>query len=303
MGDWVVVQRAGDVIPEVVRPLAERRDGSEAAVHDARPVPGVRRPGDGRAKGRRSPAAPAWTARPSSRVASGTSPPAGPWTWTGLGTKLVEQLVDRGLVQDLSGLFHLRRSDPGRPSSAWRQKSADNLVAALEEAKDAELGRFLYGLGIRHVGEATAAALARRFGSLEALQDSGRGAAPRRARRRARRSPAACSRSSPRSTTSRASRACSTPGSPCGAPPSDRATAEPQVLAGKTVRVHRHPPGPDPRGRPGPGGGAGGQGQRFRLPPRPGMLWSGADPGPRPTRPGPSACRSSPKRSSSPSVG
>ncbi|MDF1552488.1 MAG: helix-hairpin-helix domain-containing protein, partial [Deferrisomatales bacterium] len=87
----------------------------------------------------------------------------------GLGTKLVEQLVDRGLVQDLSGLFRL---DAGTLAGLERmgQKSADNLVMALERAKAAELGRFLYGLGIRHVGEATAAALAAVFGSLDALQ-------------------------------------------------------------------------------------------------------------------------------------
>jgi DNA ligase (NAD+) len=168
VGDWVVVQRAGDVIPEVVRPLVERRDGSEVpfVMPTACPVCGARvAAGEGelipRCAGLDCPA------QLKGRIRHFAS--RGAMDVDGLGTKLVEQLVDRRLVQDLSGLFRL---DAGVLAELDRmgEKSAENLVAALERAKDTELGRFLYGLGIRHVGRATAAALAERFRSLEALQ-------------------------------------------------------------------------------------------------------------------------------------
>ncbi|HSH69070.1 MAG TPA: NAD-dependent DNA ligase LigA, partial [Deferrisomatales bacterium] len=168
VGDWVVVQRAGDVIPEVVRPLVERRDGSEQpfAMPDTCPVCGARVVAGEeevipRCSGLNCPA------QLKGRIRHFASRRA--MDVDGLGTKLVEQLVDRGLVRDLSGLFRL---DAGTLAGLERmgEKSAENLVVALERAKDAELGRFLYGLGIRHVGEATAAALAAAFGSLDALQ-------------------------------------------------------------------------------------------------------------------------------------
>ena len=167
VGDWVVVQRAGDVIPEVVRPLTERRDGSEVPFEmpDTCPVCGARvAAGEGevipRCSGLNCPA------QLKGRIRHFASRRA--MDVDGLGTKLVEQLVNRGLVQDLSDLFRL---DAGTLAELERmgQKSAENLVAALERTKDAELGRFLYGLGIRHVGEATAVALAAAFGSLDAL--------------------------------------------------------------------------------------------------------------------------------------
>ncbi len=168
VGDWVVVQRAGDVIPEVVRPLTERRDGSEEpfAMPETCPVCGARVvAGEGevipRCSGLNCPA------QLKGRIRHFASRRA--MDVDGLGTKLVEQLVDRGLVQDLSGLFRL---DAGALAGLERmgEKSAENLVTALERTKDAELSRFLYGLGIRHVGEATALALAAEFGSLDALQ-------------------------------------------------------------------------------------------------------------------------------------
>jgi DNA ligase (NAD+) len=86
----------------------------------------------------------------------------------GLGDKLVDQLVDGGLIRTLPELYTL---DVARLSSLERMadKSAANLVAALEKSKHTTLARFLYALGIRHVGEATAKDLARHFGSIDRL--------------------------------------------------------------------------------------------------------------------------------------
>jgi len=86
----------------------------------------------------------------------------------GLGDKLVDQLVDQHLVEDVSGLYGLS-VEVLAALDRMGEKSAANLVAALERSKDTQLARFLYALGIREVGEATARSLARQFGSLDAL--------------------------------------------------------------------------------------------------------------------------------------
>jgi DNA ligase (NAD+) len=86
----------------------------------------------------------------------------------GLGDKLVDQLVEQGLVNEVSDLYVLQVADiAGLERMA--EKSAGNLVAALEQSKDTTLERFIYALGIREVGEATARILAREFGELEPL--------------------------------------------------------------------------------------------------------------------------------------
>ncbi|NTU59906.1 MAG: NAD-dependent DNA ligase LigA, partial [Deltaproteobacteria bacterium] len=82
--------------------------------------------------------------------------------------KLIEQLVDLGLVRDVAVLF-LLDEETLTPLERMAEKSAANLVEALQRAKNADFGRFLNALGIRHVGEATARALARHFGSLDRL--------------------------------------------------------------------------------------------------------------------------------------
>jgi DNA ligase (NAD+) len=86
----------------------------------------------------------------------------------GLGDKLVEQLVDQGLVENVASLYTLRREQL-LGLERMGEKSADNLLEALEKSKETSLPRFLFALGIREVGEATALHLARHFGSWEAL--------------------------------------------------------------------------------------------------------------------------------------
>ena len=170
VGDAVVVQRAGDVIPEVVGFLPDRRTGAErpAAVPAHCPVCGahVERP-EGevvpRCSGLNCPA------QLKGRILHFASRRA--LDVDGLGEKLVDQLVDRGLVRDVADLFRLTEADLV-PLERMADKSARNLIQALDRARRAELGRFLNALGIRHVGEATARALALHFGSLEAVLDA-----------------------------------------------------------------------------------------------------------------------------------
>jgi DNA ligase (NAD+) len=89
----------------------------------------------------------------------------------GLGDKLVDQLVDGGLIRTLPELYKLGAAKLAA-LDRMADKSAQNLVDALEKSKQTTLPRFLYGLGIRHVGEATAKALARHFGKLDAIMDA-----------------------------------------------------------------------------------------------------------------------------------
>jgi DNA ligase (NAD+) len=90
----------------------------------------------------------------------------------GLGERMVEQLVDRGLVQGVADLYRLQ---PAELAALERmgEKSADNLVRALAESRRTTLARFLYALGIREVGEATAQTLAHHFGALEPIMQAG----------------------------------------------------------------------------------------------------------------------------------
>jgi len=167
IGDWVVVQRAGDVIPEVVRFLPERRAGDERipSPPEACPVCGahVETP-EGevvpRCSGLNCPAQLKGRLRHfASRRALDID---------GLGVKLIDQLVDRGFVADVADLFQLTRDDLVS-LDRMAEKSAENLLLGVAQARTADLGRFLNALGIRHVGEATAQALARHFGDLDAL--------------------------------------------------------------------------------------------------------------------------------------
>jgi DNA ligase (NAD+) len=87
----------------------------------------------------------------------------------GLGDKLSEQLIDAGLIHDVAGIYSLDR-DILANLDRMGEKSADNLLAAIEHSKSTTLQRFLYALGIREVGEATARALALHFGDLESIE-------------------------------------------------------------------------------------------------------------------------------------
>ncbi|MEO6854614.1 MAG: helix-hairpin-helix domain-containing protein, partial [Rhodoferax sp.] len=89
----------------------------------------------------------------------------------GLGDKLVEQLVDTGVIRTLPDLYKLGFTALSA-LDRMADKSAKNILAALEKSKDTTLPRFLFGLGVRHVGESTAKALARHFGKLDSIMDA-----------------------------------------------------------------------------------------------------------------------------------
>lgn len=165
VGDTVIVRRAGDVIPEVVSVVRGRRpnDARPFAMPPRCPVCGseVMRP-EGQAVARCMGGlyCPAQRKNAILHFASRRA-----MDIDGLGEKLVEQLVDLGLVQDVADLYHL---EAGTLAGLERmgEKSADNLVKAIEKSKETTLARFLFALGIREVGEATAQTLAVEFGEL-----------------------------------------------------------------------------------------------------------------------------------------
>jgi len=167
VGDTVLLERAGDVIPYVVRVLTERRTGGEQAFRMPAhcPVCGgdVGRQEDEVAYRCLNVSCPARIKQALRFFGS-----RGAMDVEGLGEKLVDQLVDRGLVRDLADLYHL--DEPALVAlERMGKKSAENLLAQLERSKQTTLPRLLVALGIRQVGEATATALAQHFGTLAAL--------------------------------------------------------------------------------------------------------------------------------------
>ncbi len=172
VGDTVIVRRAGDVIPEVV--------GVVSQGPRARYVPNFTMP-------RQCPVCASTVLREpgevNHRCSGGLFCPAQrkqallhfaqrrAVEVDGLGEKLVDQLVDSGLVRTLPDLYKLGLAKLA-VLERMADKSAQNIVSALEKSKQTTLPRFLYGLGIRHVGEATAKDLAKHFGQLDALMDA-----------------------------------------------------------------------------------------------------------------------------------
>jgi DNA ligase (NAD+) len=168
VGDTVIVRRAGDVIPEVVSVVLERRppDAPQFTMLDHCPVCGSLAEREEGEADHRCTGGLFCSAQRKQAI----------WHFAhrramdvdGLGDKLVDQLVDAGHVKTLADLYHLQLETlSGMDRMA--EKSALNLLEALEKSKTTTLGRFLFSLGIRHVGEATAKELARHFGQLDAI--------------------------------------------------------------------------------------------------------------------------------------
>ena len=168
IGDTVTVRRAGDVIPEVVGVVESRRpEGAQRPERpDHCPVCGsevVRLEGEAVARCTGGLYCPAQRRAALEHFASRRA-----MDIDGLGEKVIQQLVERDRVHDVADLYYLDAATlEGLDRMA--EKSAANLVAALEASRETTLPRFLFALGIREVGEATAAGLARHFGTLERL--------------------------------------------------------------------------------------------------------------------------------------
>lgn len=169
VGDHVLIQRAGDVIPEVVKVIVSRRTGEESpfVMPDHCPVCGTAATKEADEAVLRCPNA-ACPAQIKARLRHFASRRA--VDIDGLGERLVEQLVDTGRVRTIADIYRL---DPADLASLERmgEKSAANLIEAIEHRKEIPLDRFLHALGIRHVGETVARLLADRYGSVEAIGD------------------------------------------------------------------------------------------------------------------------------------
>jgi len=172
IGDTVLIQRAGDVIPEVVKAIVEKRNGSEQPVSMPThcPVCGhalLKEAGEAVTRCV-NPHCPAQRLRALIHFCSRAG-----LDIEGLGKKSMEQLFDLSLVRDIPDIFTLQQSQlAGLPG--WGAKSADNVVAAIEAAKHPPFGKFLAAIGIRFVGEITASLLEQRFPTLDDLMQASR---------------------------------------------------------------------------------------------------------------------------------
>ena len=171
IGDTVKVARAGDVIPEVVEVMKEKRTGREKKFHipDKCPVCGsdvVKEGAFYRCTGGLS--CPAQLKRAIAHFAS-----KGAMDIEGLGGKTVDMMVDSGLIKGVSDLYFIKKEDLMK-LPRFAEKSVDNLLQAIKESKNRSLARFIYALGIPNVGEHVARLLAKKFGSLENLMKASR---------------------------------------------------------------------------------------------------------------------------------
>jgi len=174
LGDWVIVRRAGDVIPEVVGPIIERREGELERFDLLKSYPTCPECGSHVVRGEDEAVA---------RCTGGLFCPAQckqallhfagrrAVDIDGLGEQIVNQLVEAGIVKTPADLYDAGRVNAEVLAGLERmgEKSAANLVQAIDASRETTLARFIFALGIRNVGETTAKDLARHFGGLEAL--------------------------------------------------------------------------------------------------------------------------------------
>ena len=166
VGDTVVVQRAGDVIPEVVMVIKEKRTGSEKPFRlpEKCPLCGsavVKEGAIHRCTGGLS--CPAQLKEGIRHFAAKRA-----MNIEGLGDKHIDQFVEKGVIKDMADLYSLKKEDIAE-LERWADKSAQNLLDQIEKSKDTTLARMIYALGIRQVGEHVAKVLANNFGSLDEL--------------------------------------------------------------------------------------------------------------------------------------
>ena len=171
IGDIVIVRRAGDVIPEIVAPVIQQREAklrrprmpSRCPVCNSEVIQqsgqaAYRCVGGLVCAAQRKEAIKHYASRKAMDI-------------EGLGDKLVEQMVEQGMIESVADLYHLELEQVAG-LERMAEKSAQNLLQALEQTKITSLARFIYALGIREVGEATAEALAGHFGDLEVIMDT-----------------------------------------------------------------------------------------------------------------------------------
>jgi DNA ligase (NAD+) len=170
IGDMVIIQRAGDVIPEVVKPIVEKRTGGERKYRmpDSCPECGTKaeRTEDEVVLRCPNPSCPAKLVEAIRHFASRRA-----MDIEGIGDKLAEQLVAKGLVRSPADLYAISR-ETWENLDRFAEKSAANIMEALEKSKGTTLRRFVFALGVRHVGEHIAVLLARHFGDIRAVMNA-----------------------------------------------------------------------------------------------------------------------------------
>lgn len=170
IGDRVIINKAGEIIPEVLRVVAEKRTGDEKEVEIPSVCPEcgwrVERQGEEAAIRCTNPHCPALGREGLIHFVSRDA-----MNIDGCGPSVINALLDAGLVRDAADLYSLRKDDLLK-LERMGEKSADNLLAALDESKKNELDKLLFALGIRHVGAKVARILATEFGSMEKLQQA-----------------------------------------------------------------------------------------------------------------------------------
>lgn len=170
IGDRVIINKAGEIIPEVLRVVVEKRIGDEKEVEIPNVCPEcgwrVERQGEEAAIRCTNPHCPALGREGLIHFVSRDA-----MNIDGCGPSVINALLDAGLVRDAADLYSLRKEDLLK-LERMGEKSADNLLAALDESKKNELDKLLFALGIRHVGAKVARILATEFGSMEKLQQA-----------------------------------------------------------------------------------------------------------------------------------
>ena len=170
IGDRVIINKAGEIIPEVLRVVAEKRTGDEKEVEIPSVCPEcgwrVERQGEEAAIRCTNPHCPALGREGLIHFVSRDA-----MNIDGCGPSVINALLDAGLVRDAADLYSLRKEDLLK-LERMGEKSADNLLSALAESKKNELDKLLFALGIRHVGAKVARILATEFGSMEKLQQA-----------------------------------------------------------------------------------------------------------------------------------
>ena len=165
IGDYIVLRKAGDVIPEVVRPLPEKRDGTERpfVMIDVCPVCGAPLIRKDAMHFCVNPTCPAKKIEGLIHFASRNA-----MDIENLGEKVCEEFFNEGFISTIDSIYNLKQyRDEILNREGWQKKSTDNLLEAIEKSKENSLERLLFGLGIKEVGEKTAKVLAKRFGTLD----------------------------------------------------------------------------------------------------------------------------------------
>jgi DNA ligase (NAD+) len=170
IGDFILIERSGDVIPQVVKAIVEKRTGDEKEFTMPKKCPEcnkeVKRPEGESVTRCQNPQCPAQLRRRIAHFAA-----KGAMDIEHMGPETVDKLLEAKLIDTLDDLYSLKKEDL-LGLEGFEEKSADNILKAIEESKTQELSRLIFGLGIRHVGQYVAQLLANYFGSLDALSQA-----------------------------------------------------------------------------------------------------------------------------------